>query len=352
MSSEQTTSQIEVVKQQPEPKKKNLEIMKKQDVSNSKMLELPTTQDFALLDSEYNKSKDFKSLYERRFSTEYLMIRSFKKENLQELLTKYNIPFNKKDKLDVKKQNVFEHIEKSQIIEYLLNNKKYMDHSQIVILTNELKKICQEKCCVHNDYFSGNLNRIIRNPDTYTLKMLESQIDNLKKQLESYAKWQWYNQKCSDLNENIIKMQENIIPTLRPIAKIDFFSQIEDIVFPFDLKTTIFPKNYKKDISTEAISEFIKNEKEHFDLLKWLYQEQNPRLFCNNYRYFIILIDINNINNSRNLKCETDLINKKVSKYFSQINKTNIIDIEYSYKKDKSLSGFYKTKCLYTLVYQ
>lgn len=69
--------------------------------------------------------------------------------------------------------------------------------------------------------------------------MLESQIDNLKKQLESYAKWEWYNQKCSDLNENII-------PTLRPIAKIDFFCQIEDIVFPFDLKTTIFFKNYKK----------------------------------------------------------------------------------------------------------
>lgn len=321
-------------------------------VSNSNMLELATTQDFTLLDSEYNKSKDFKSLYERPFSTLYLMVRSLKKENLHELLTEYNIPFNKKDKLDVKKQKVFENVNESKIIKYLLGNKTYMDDNKILELKNELKKVCEEKCSVHNDNFNGNLNRIIRNPDTYTLEMLESQIDNLKKQLESYAKWQWYNQKCSDLNENIIKSQKNIIPTLRPISKIDFFCKIEDIVFPFDLKTTIFPKNYKKNISKETILQFIKNEKEHLELLKWLYQEQNPRLFCNNYRYFIILININDIKNSRNLKCETDLINKEISKYFSQIKKTNIIDIEYEYKKDKSFSGSYKTKCLYSLVYQ
>ena len=181
---------------------------------------------------------------------------------------------------------------------------------------------------------------------------MNNSLYDLKNQLESYAKWQWYNQKCSDLNENIIKKQENIIPTLRPISKIDFFVQIEDMIFPFDLKTTVYPKNYKKNNTKESILNFIKNEKEHIELLKWLYQEQNPRLFCNNYRYFIILININNINDSRNLKCETDLINEKISKYFKKINKTDIIDIEYEYKKDNSLSGNYKTKCLYTLVYQ
>lgn len=114
------------------------------------MLELPTKQDFNLLDSEYNKSKDFKSLYEHRFSNKYLMIRSFKKENLEELLAKYNILFNKKDKFDVKKQNVFEHIEESKIIDYLLNNKKYMDHSQILILTNELKKYVKKNVGISN----------------------------------------------------------------------------------------------------------------------------------------------------------------------------------------------------------
>ena len=356
MSLEKTTCKMKVV-EQPKPKKKKIKKKikkktKKQDVSNSNMLELPTTQDFTLLDSKYNKSKDFNSLYDRPFSTLYLMVRSLKKENLDELLTEYNIPFNKKDKLDVKKQKVFENVYESNIIKYLLDNKTYMDDNKILELKNELKKVCEEKCSVHNDNFNGNLNRIIRNPDTYTLKMLESQIDNLKKQLESYAKWQWYNQKCSDLNENIIKSKKNIIPTLRPISKIDFFCKIEDIVFPFDLKTTIFPKNYKKNISKETILQFIKNEKEHLELLKWLYQEQNPRLFCNNYRYFIILININDVKNSRYLKCETNLINKEISKYFSQIKKTNIIDIEYEYKKDKSLSGSYKTKCLYSLVYQ
>ena len=341
------------VVEQPKPKKKKIKKKtKKQDVSNSNMLKLPPTQDFTLLDSKYNKSKDFNSLYDHPFSTLYLMVRSLKKENLDELLTKYDIKFNKKDKLDVKKQKVFENVYESKIIEYLLDNKTYMDDNKILKLKNELKKVCEEKCSVHNDNFNGNLNCIIRNPNTYTLKALESQIDNLKKQLESYAKWQWYNQKCSDLNENIIKRQKNIIPTLRPISKIDFFCKIEDIVFPFDLKTTIFPKNYKKNISKKTILQFIENKKEHLELLKWLYQEQNPRLFCNNYRYFIILINIDDVKNSRYLKCEINLINKEISKYFSQIKKTNIIDIEYEYKKDKSLSGSYKTKCLYSLVYQ
>ncbi len=57
MASEQPTSQIEVVEQQPKPKKNKLVIIKKQDVSNSNMLELPTTQDFTLLDSELGHIK-------------------------------------------------------------------------------------------------------------------------------------------------------------------------------------------------------------------------------------------------------------------------------------------------------
>ena len=317
------------------------------------MTEPLTSQSFNLLDSKYNQSKDFNPFYSNPLSTKYLMVRSLKKENLEELLTKFNIKFNKRDSLDLKKQNVFEMIEFTEIIKYLLDNKEYIESTKIDILKIELKKICQQKCCVHNDDFNGNLNRIIRNSETLTLEMLDFELDDLKRQLESYAKWQWYNQKCSDLNENIIKIQENIIPTLRPIAKIDFFAQIEDIVFPFDLKTTVYPKNFKKtNSSKEDILDFIKNKKEHLQLLRWLYQEQNPRLFCNNYRYFIILINLDNMDNSRNLKCETDFINEKVSNYFGQIKKTDIIDIEYEYKKDKSLSGFYKTKCLYTLVYR
>ena len=52
-----------------------------------------------------------------------------------------------------------------------------------------------------------------------------------------------------------------------------------------------------------------------------MYTEQNPRLFCNNYRYYIILINTKDINDSRKLKCRVDLINPKVSKYLSTIKK-------------------------------
>ena len=43
-------------------------------------------------------------------------------------------------------------------------------------------------------------------------------------------------------------------------------------------------------------------------MLKWLYSEQNPRLFSNNYRYFIILLNLDDTNNSYKLKCNIELI--------------------------------------------
>jgi hypothetical protein len=311
------------------------------------MLELILEGYYDLLDSKYNKNKDL-SLFYSRLAIKYLMVRSLKKENLTELLFQNNILFHKKDNININRKKLFEYIHQDIIIKYLLNKKEYMSNEIIMNLKNELKKVCKEKCGIYNDDLNTTLNRIVRDPNLYKLELLNDKLLNLNNQLETYIKWQWYNQKCSDLNEDVIKKQENIIPTLRPISKIDFFVKIEDIIFPFDLKTTVYPKTYKKI----NIQKFIENENEHFELLKWLYQEQNPRLFCNNYRYFIILIQTNDIENSRNLKCETDVINEKISNYFQKINKNNIVDIEYEYTKDKSLSGVYKTKCLYTLVYK
>ena len=217
------------------------------------------------------------------------MVRSLTKENLNHLLSE-NHSDVLKAKTDEKKQYVFENIDCQKLVDYMCESKEFMAEEDIQTLQDELMKICTEECHVHNDDFNGNLNRIIRNTSVLTIKDLDNNLSNLKSQLDGYAKWQWYNQKCSDLNENLIKKQKNIIPTLRPIAKIDFFVKIDDFTFPFDLKTTIFPKGFNKKRSNEYIDEFLLDKSKHYELLKWLYSEQNPKtifkqlqIFCNSH---------------------------------------------------------------------
>ena len=62
------------------------------------------------------------------------------------------------------------------------------------------------------------MNKIIRSLDISTYKKLQEEIEQkLIKQLKRYMTWQWYNQKCSDLIEDLILTQSNIIQTPKKI---------------------------------------------------------------------------------------------------------------------------------------
>jgi hypothetical protein len=304
---------------------------------------------YKTLDALYNRSKDMSGFYLKYGSTKYLMVCGLSKQHLDGILEDCSVLFHKRDILDKKRYLVFEWIDIGKIMDYLLQKKSFMDEVIIETLKPELRKVCAERCCVYQDDFTRNLNRVVRNPVITDIHTLEVYISELKEQLCSYTKWQWYNQKCSDLNENIVRKQRNIIQTEKQIPKVDFFAHMDcGFVFPFDLKTTIFPKQYYK--KHNDIEGFLQDTDSQLHLLQWLYQEQNPRLFSNNYRYFIILLDVENPLESRSLKCDTDLIETGVSEYFRSIKKSDIIDIEYCYTKDKSLASTYKTKCMYTII--
>ena len=99
-----------------------------------------------------------------------------------------------------------------------------------------------------------------------------------------------------------------------------------------------------------SIETYISDISNQHKILKWLYAEQNPRLFSNNYRHFVILLNLDNTDNSYKLKCNIGLIKDSVNKFFINVKKSDIVDIEYEYKKDKAKSGKYNTKCSYTLI--
>lgn len=312
-----------------------------------------TITEFELCEKLYNKNNDLNILYNNPNGIKYLIIRSFAKDDLLEIS-------NEKDKkinIESLRIKVFITIDIEKIIQYTLSKKKYLPIDYVNELSLELSKMCIESSSVHQDDFNSNMNKIIRSLDIYTHKKLNDEIENkLIKQLKNYMTWQWYNQKCSDLIEDLILIQSNIIQTPRKIKNIDFFVKLNDTsyIFPFDLKLTIFPAGFMKDnkIPNErrAIEIYISDISNQHKILKWLYTEQNPRLFSNNYRHFIILLNLDNTDNSYKLKCNLLLIKDNINKFFTNIQKKDIIDIEYEYKKDKAKSGKYITKCTYNLI--
>lgn len=312
-----------------------------------------TSIEFELCEKLYNKNNDLNALYNNPNGIKYLMIRSFAKDDL----IKISKEKDKKINIEILRINIFTTIDIESIIQYILSKKKPLPIDYVNKLSLELSKICIESSSVHQDDFNSNMNKIIRSIDIYSHKKLQEEIENkLIKQLKNYMTWQWYNQKCSDLIEDLILTQSNIIQTPRKIKNIDFFVKLNDTsyIHPFDLKLTIFPAGFMKDnkIPNErnAIETYISNISNQHKMLKWLYTEQNPRLFSNNYRHFIILLNLDNTDNSYKLKCNISLIKNSVDKFFATMQKNDIIDIEYEYKKDKAKSGIYTTKCSYNLI--
>ena len=310
------------------------------------------SKEFDECEKLYDKNNDLNLLYNNPNGIKYLMIRSFAKDDL----VKISIEKDKKISIDNLRIIVFTSITIENIIEYTLSKKNPLSIDYVNKLSSELSKMCVESSSVHQDDFNSNMNKIIRNVDVCTYKRLGEEIENkLVKQLQNYMTWQWYNQKCSDLIEDLILTQSNIIQTPRKIKNIDFFVRLDNTyIFPFDLKLTIFPAGFMKDnkIPNErtAIETYISDVSNQHKILKWLYTEQNPRLFSNNYRHFVILLQLDNTDNSYKLKCNIGIIKESVNKFFTTIKKSDIIDVEYEYKKDKAKSGKYHTKCSYNLI--
>lgn len=327
----------------------SVNVIKEDDIINE---EIYITQ-YDKCEKLYNKNVDLNTLYNDKNGLKYLLIRSFSKADF----INFDKTFDKKKSIDKLRIQTFIQKNTEEIICYIISKKTPLEKEYTNMLSSELSTMCLQSSSVHQDDFNSNMNKIIRNTEVSTYSKLQAEIDNkLLKQLRNYMTWQWYNQKCSDLIENIILTQENIIQTPRKIKNIDFFVNFgNNHIFPFDLKLTIFPAGFMKDEkivnNKEIIQTYIGEKENHIKILKWLYSEQNPRLFSNNYRYFIILLNLDDTNNSYKLKCNIELIKQNTENFFKNITQADIIDIEYEYKKDKSKSGIYNTKCIYSIIY-
>jgi len=132
--------------------------------------------------------------------------------------------------------------------------------------------------------------------------------------IKNYALNRWFNFWSAKAVEQFFCEHKNVKP--QPNLK-DKFTDFYINNIPFDHKTTVFPKGFKKSVPY-AISH--KNE-----LIEWLYtnQSQQQRMHFKN-RLFVVLVNYEGENEHWKLKAEIEFIQQKISTYLRKFDASNL----------------------------
>jgi len=173
--------------------------------------------------------------------------------------------------------------------------------------------------------FDAKTNFIYKTDDFETLlNQIDSSFKNESNfnDLKNYTLNRWYNFWSAKAVESIFCKNVQVRSHSNSKDKfIDFY--INDI--PFDHKTTVFPKGFKKSIPYA-----IEHKKE---LIEWLYNNQSKeqRQHFKN-RLFIVLIDFEEPTNHWKLKAEILWLNNIISTYLSNFAPSKLQTITFENK--------------------
>lgn len=211
---------------------------------------------------------------------------------------------------------------------------------------------------------------------------LKSKADSIAANAWKFVQTSWYNNWTSYLIESIFKKHNRVLSAVGEIKSVDFFIDNN----PIDLKVTYFPDAYMqqklkeylgnseltwlsrkaklfnilpdKDLSKSEQYKFLIEELEnngHSEvvaqlnairkqivddtrsnpgcLMKWLYENQSPRLFGAENRLFVILINSIDMGQSWKMKRAFSLIEPKVNDYLNNFNDNSLKEIEFTFNK-------------------
>lgn len=286
----------------------------------------------------------------------FLKIRSLTKRKLKDLCVEKKL-INENDKFNEWKlrEIAFNGSNNQELTDFILRNKEdLLGESEVNNLVEEVKKVKEHAPSVFLDDFNSVLKRVVRDKGIKELSQLKEKIESkLIPTLRAYVQWSWFNQNTNDIIEDIFNDHGKIIPTLRRVGGVDFFLKLNSKEIPADLKLTFLPKEFiqkyrKEGKETNEVVELVKQNPKI--LGDWLYENQNPRLFNNNIRFFIVLINKSNLEESWKLKSEYQTIKDKVNSFLDSISEESLIDVEYTYSKEDRVSGEYKTKCFILII--
>ena len=211
---------------------------------------------------------------------------------------------------------------------------------------------------------------------------LKSKADAIATNAWKFVQTSWYNNWTSYLIESIFKKHRRVLSAVGEIKSVDFFIDNN----PVDLKVTYFPgaymQNKLKDVlgyseltwlkrqaksfgifpdknltdfeqynflceelenhrHSEVIAQLTDKRKQIVDdarrnpesLMKWLYENQSPRLFGAENRLFVVLIDSIEMEQSWKMKRAFSLIEPKVNSYLDSFNSQSLKKIDFTFNK-------------------
>ncbi|MGB3458356.1 MAG: hypothetical protein WBB08_03465 [Halobacteriota archaeon] len=335
-------------------------------------------QEFKKLKRHYDDN-EFEEILNHKLGIRFLKMRSLSRNAiLKELAGKLKI-----DIIEVENKKLFEFMFCQKIDEEILNEfiKEIYDEERTERIRNEdflYSQLYKLKIFDWGGFYQNAVeqtivNSYIKKVQNYEqlCKLIENDINP---RLKGYILCSWYNHWTSILIEDMFKDHPSLLPTVGLIKKVDFFWRD----FPFDLKVTYFPDGFmqsnrrqkglrpeltelkkfarehhipydktvknneifsellariSEDTSKEA-KEFIKNFHERRkriiietvknpqELIKWLYEEQGIRRFDAANRFFLILVNLKNLEESWKLKRNKKLLEGNINKYLD--NKKNL----------------------------
>lgn len=319
----------------------------------------------------------------------YLKVKAIcRSKQIDRFVDEYNLTLNStkiKDKF-AELYAIMEHIPNSMdmLNKYLRNKNNEWYHSKGV---NEIKLKSDLRKVKTYEWGGDQENSL----DQYLVRqyiksisdfdVLKSKADTIASNAWKFVQTSWYNNWTSYLIESIFKNHDRVLSAVGAIKSVDFF--IDDC--PIDLKVTYFPSVYlqnklktklgyteltwlkrqarlfkilsdsnlsnteqynflKEELENfghqEILSELIKTrtqivseaENEPEELMKWLYENQSPRLFGAENRLFIILVDSNDMNQSWKMKRAFSLIEPRVDEYIRTFNSDSLKQINFTFK--------------------
>lgn len=221
------------------------------------------------------------------------------------------------------------------------------------------------------------------------LDVLERKSEEVKQNTWNFVRTSWYNNWTSYIIESYFKRHERVLSAIGEVKSVDFF--IED--YPIDLKVTYFPEafmagklklslgkhelawlkhqakskgiNPDKNLSDKEQRRFLLEELSNhredeilkqwsdartaiidntmqnpMELIKWLYENQSPRLFGAENRLFVILIDRQNLDQSWKMKRAFSITEPLIKNYLDNFSKECLKEVNFTFAKNtyKTLS--------------
>lgn len=333
------------------------------------------------------KNNEFRRIDSEKNSKKFYLLRSISKKNtLKDFCNRYHISPDLNEILDNKS------ITEELISRYIRKRFKPKTITEIKAIETELNKM------QNFDWGGSMGNNLEKNiVNNYIKKILKyEEIEKaiggaIQKSVYGYTLNSWYNHWSTVMIEEIFNAHNKILPTADLVEKIDFF--IDNI--PFDLKVTYFPEELMRekieekllskygskneltctkkiarelniaipnDLNDRALTiclqnilresidkkaqmfiEDVKNIKKDVisyykqnpnELIIWLYENQGEMRFDAANRFYVILIDSNNIFDSWKLKRNVNLLKTEINQKVNSFRSQDLNTVEFYWKKD------------------